>query len=317
MSEPIDDAGIRDVRIQIVLFENDVESQRRLATAVGATVRHARDDVGLGRCTVRLGDSSPERCLSESDVESVVTAIGGGVDDVSYRHFGANLGSAGGSNALAAGDDASTEHERVDDAIWVLNPDTCPGPTTLTALVTALRQPGVGAAEGRQIPIEHPKAFDPATGDTSWGSGCCLLLRRSVFDEVGGFDDRFFPMYCDDVDICWRIRLAGHRVVHVPTAPVFHDKQIVNDGTLPISDFEEFSGALARLFLHHRYGRPDLADEFRSWVASHGAPPHRRALAEFDERAARGDVPEPIADADRVASFVDGHFGSHRFNYNG
>jgi GT2 family glycosyltransferase len=48
-----------------------------------------------------------------------------------------------------------------------------------------------------------------------------MLVRRSVFERIGGFDDGFF-LYCEDMDMCRRIRAAGHRVRYEPAATVHH-----------------------------------------------------------------------------------------------
>jgi hypothetical protein len=57
--------------------------------------------------------------------------------------------------------------------------------------------------------------------DVDWLSGACLMTRRDVFDEVGGFDESFF-MYWEDADYCRRVAEAGFRRVYVPTPPVRH-----------------------------------------------------------------------------------------------
>lgn len=54
-----------------------------------------------------------------------------------------------------------------------------------------------------------------------WVSGGAMIVRRSVFDEIGGFDPRFF-MYWEDVDFCRRIADGGHTVVYFPTVQVYH-----------------------------------------------------------------------------------------------
>ena len=54
-----------------------------------------------------------------------------------------------------------------------------------------------------------------------FASGGACFLRRSVFLELGGFDPRFF-MYHEDVDFCWRARLAGWRIITCPDAVVYH-----------------------------------------------------------------------------------------------
>jgi GT2 family glycosyltransferase len=50
-----------------------------------------------------------------------------------------------------------------------------------------------------------------------------MLLRREAFEQVGGFDERFF-MYCEDFDLCSRLRLAGWQL-QVIEAPVLHMAQ--------------------------------------------------------------------------------------------
>lgn len=54
-----------------------------------------------------------------------------------------------------------------------------------------------------------------------WVSGACMLVRRSAFEAVGGFDDGFF-LYCEDQDLCRRLRAAGGRVRYEPSAVVPH-----------------------------------------------------------------------------------------------
>ena len=83
--------------------------------------------------------------------------------------------------------------------------------------------------------------------DCQPGAGLHRRPDHQRGDLVGGFDAHFFPMYCDDVDISWRLRLAGWKVRHAPRAAIFHDKRITIDGAVAISEFEITSGTLARL----------------------------------------------------------------------
>jgi N-acetylglucosaminyl-diphospho-decaprenol L-rhamnosyltransferase len=57
--------------------------------------------------------------------------------------------------------------------------------------------------------------------DTGWLSGSCILVRRSLFDEVGGFDSNYF-MYFEDVDLGFRFGKRGYRNVYEPRAVVTH-----------------------------------------------------------------------------------------------
>lgn len=58
-------------------------------------------------------------------------------------------------------------------------------------------------------------------GTQEWASGACLLVRRSVLEQLAGFDERFF-IYCEDIDLCYRCRQEGHEVQYVPDAVAVH-----------------------------------------------------------------------------------------------
>jgi len=52
-------------------------------------------------------------------------------------------------------------------------------------------------------------------------SGACILVKRPVFDQIGGFSSHYF-MYGEDLDLCYKIKLAGYRVYHVPETTIVH-----------------------------------------------------------------------------------------------
>jgi GT2 family glycosyltransferase len=64
-------------------------------------------------------------------------------------------------------------------------------------------------------------ADDREARHTDWITGACMLVRSDVFEKVGGFDARFF-MYCEDIDLCYRMRQAGWSVVYYPSAAIGH-----------------------------------------------------------------------------------------------
>ncbi len=76
-------------------------------------------------------------------------------------------------------------------------------------------------------PSLHPWLLQPTirahhrAQDVAWGGGACILIRRDVFEAVGGFDERFF-MYCEDMDLCKRIRDAGYRLRYLPEPFAIH-----------------------------------------------------------------------------------------------
>jgi GT2 family glycosyltransferase len=57
--------------------------------------------------------------------------------------------------------------------------------------------------------------------DVDWLVGAALLVRREVLAQIGGFDEGYF-MYSEELDLCRRIKQAGWRIVHLPTAQVIH-----------------------------------------------------------------------------------------------
>jgi N-acetylglucosaminyl-diphospho-decaprenol L-rhamnosyltransferase len=54
-----------------------------------------------------------------------------------------------------------------------------------------------------------------------WVSGACMMVRRAAFQEMGGFDERFF-LYWEDADLCRRLRELGHTIRYAPAAQVGH-----------------------------------------------------------------------------------------------
>lgn len=58
--------------------------------------------------------------------------------------------------------------------------------------------------------------------EVDYVSGCCLMIRRSLWEEVGGFDSRYVPAYYEDTDICFEARKHGYKVVYQPASSVIH-----------------------------------------------------------------------------------------------
>lgn len=73
-----------------------------------------------------------------------------------------------------------------------------------------------------------------------WASGAALMIRSSVFHELKGFDNFFFA-HQEEIDLCWRIQLAGYKVFCCPESVVYH----LGGGTLP-------KGASRKTFLNFR-----------------------------------------------------------------
>jgi len=295
------------VHTQSVLYHNTLYEVWRFVRGLGAAANAARAAGLVSTVELHLGDCSSRPVLSDPDAAELSHHAGGiGIDHFDYTFFAANLGSAEGHNRLASG--ASAE------VLLIVNPDTYLAPTALCQLLAVLADPTVGVAEARQIPLEHPKCFDSSTGETSWASTCCIATRRSeTFEALGGFDADSFPLYCDDVDYSWRVRLAGQRVVHVPKAVVFHDKEPSDVGHAAPTPSELYYSTYARLMLATKWDRPDVVEETVRYVEATKEPDQVRALHTYRERRAAGTLPAPVAGAGPIAQFIDGNYARHRF----
>ena len=79
---------------------------------------------------------------------------------------------------------------------------------------------GLGWNYGR---LNDPEASEFSfVREVDYCSAACLLVRRALFEELAGFDIRYAPAYCEDVDLCFRMRERGYRVLYQPQARVIH-----------------------------------------------------------------------------------------------
>ena len=200
-----------------------------------------RSGPALGRCLDSLEhERSPEREVIVVDNGS----IGGEIREATARRDvqvvgdGDNLGFAAGCNLGAS---AATG-----DVLFFLNPDTVVQPGTLEALVRRLGDDGVAIAmprlrlyaepellnsRGAVIHISgmawsagyrSPTATLTAPEEITYANGSVLAIRRSLFDELGGFTDELFT-YHEDLELGWRARMRGLGIVLDPAGDVLHD----------------------------------------------------------------------------------------------
>jgi hypothetical protein len=292
------------LRIQSVLFHSDPAGVRRLVESLANATRIARGAALVDTAHLALGDSGDGPSLRPDQVEEL-RALVGDAFSFEYAFFGANLGHGGGQNRLAEG--------LTEDLLLVINPDAVAEPLLVARLAERMLDPSIGIAEARQLPVEHPKEYDPVAGGTPWASMACALLRGAAVRQVGLFDAATFFMHGDDVDLSWRMRLAGWAVAHQPQARVFHDKAIGTHGYIEAGPVELVHGPLGSLLLAYKYSRDDqveaLAEQLRQ-----GSPEQQEALRLYEERVAAGALPSPRLDPEgRVAAFSQGNFAHHRF----
>jgi len=155
-------------------------------------------------------------------------------DRVQLVHSGENLGYAAACNLAAA--------SAYGDWIFFLNPDAWADRECLETLLGQVgSQTGVAGAQvllpdGRVNAGDNPVHLTGIAWAGRFGeprehgaprpaasvSGAALLARTQAFRDLGGMCGRFF-LYVDDVDLCWRMRLAGWHVLFVPDAVAWHD----------------------------------------------------------------------------------------------
>jgi GT2 family glycosyltransferase len=95
--------------------------------------------------------------------------------------------------------------------------------------------------------LTGPHVRDPM--DVDWVTGACMLLRRSAFESVGGFDEGFF-LYWEDADLCRRLRMAGWTVTYLPAGEIRHTGG-QSSRHAPDAASRAFHRSVYRYFLKH------------------------------------------------------------------
>jgi len=182
--------------------------------------------------------------VDNGSVDGSVPVIRERFPGVTIVENGENLGYAGGNNvglryAIVQGADYAL----------LLNNDTVVDPAFLRILVDAVQaEPAVGIAGPTICYHERPDVIWSAGGAIDWqrGStrmvglderdegqfgaeprtvdfvtGCAILVRRAVMEQVGLLDERFFAYY-EETEWCVRVARAGYKILHVPLARMWH-----------------------------------------------------------------------------------------------
>lgn len=207
------------------------------------------------------------------------------------------------------------------DILLFLNPDTVARPGALRALAAALQPPHVGAVGGlllrddgqadrgfsvRRFPTTAAMAAEILLLNRLWPgnpvnrryrcldldyaraqevdqpAGACLALRRDAWASVGGFDERFFPVWFEDVDLCLRLREANWKIVYCPQAQFAHSGgHSVNK--VPLADRQLFwYRNMLRYFRKHK--SPAAVSALRACIAAGMGLRSIAALAGFGPR---------------------------------
>jgi O-antigen biosynthesis protein len=83
--------------------------------------------------------------------------------------------------------------------------------------------------------------------ETDYCSGASIMIRKSLFDEIGGFDERYIPAYYEDSDLCFEVRRRGERVLYQPASTIIHYEGVSN-GTDVLTGIKSYQVANAKKF---------------------------------------------------------------------
>lgn len=108
--------------------------------------------------------------------------------------------------------------------------------------------------------IENDHGQYDGVTDVQWCAGCSLLVRSKDYWSVGGLDERFFA-HSEEIDLCWRLRLAGHRLVCISDTEVFHLGGATLQQGNPQKTFLNFRNNL--LMLYKNLPEEELKDVMR------------------------------------------------------
>jgi hypothetical protein len=248
-------------RIGVVVYRNSSDELRRLLT--GLLAARAEEP----RWSLRVLDNSPDR--------GAEPAFADWPD--AYGWSGANLGFGRAHNQLMR--EAFAEGR---DLYVCVNPDAVLHPRCLAELFAEVdRAVRPGLVEARILPEEHPKPYDPRTHETPWCAGTVLLVTRAAFEATGGFDERFF-MYCEDVDLSWRVRGAGLETRVAPAALAHHYVE-----ERPLAREREIAVRRSAALLATKFGHAGFARRRLDELAALGGQPPALSGVALAPRAAR------------------------------
>jgi O-antigen biosynthesis protein len=262
-------AGSSSVPTEVVVVANGTDP------AALAALRR-RDDVVLVRSGVNLG-------------------FGGGCDLGAEVARGEFLVFVNDDSRLDAGCiDRLVARARTDPTIGAVGSRIYAGDGRLQEAGGIFWRDGSSAHVGRDRPAAE-RAYVVAR-DVDYCSANGLLVRRSAWDAVGGFDDAYFPAYYEDADLCMALRDHGLRTVYEPTATLVH---LETQSSTP-----EY-----RRFLMDR-NRATFRRRWADALAAHPDPPATDRRGAIDRRVEEGRTLPALVDATDGVPLEDGAAGT-------
>ena len=135
--------------------------------------------------------------------------------------------------------------------------------------------------------------------EVDYVSGCALMIRRSLWSDLGGFDELFVPAYYEDTDLAFRVRKAGFKVIYAPESRVVHFEGVSN-GTEVTEGTKRFQ----------EINREKFFDRWRDILAVEHHPNAQNLFVARDRTTSAPRVlyvdhylPQPDQDAGSLATF--------------
>ncbi|MEM6686591.1 MAG: glycosyltransferase family 2 protein, partial [Bacteroidota bacterium] len=94
--------------------------------------------------------------------------------------------------------------------------------------------------------LEEDKGQYNTTEEIFWASGACFFIRKTVFEELGGFDEDFFA-HQEEIDLCWRAFNLGYKAKYISESVVYHVGGATLDSTNPQKTYLNFRNSLCML----------------------------------------------------------------------
>jgi hypothetical protein len=166
---------------------------------------------------------------------------------------------------------------RLSDADGRLEVSHAPDPGILTEAFVKLAKRLPGRFQSMLFGGRRSRRVD-------WVSGAAMMVRRSAFEEIGGFDEAF-PLYFEDADLCRRLRDAGWEVRYCPEAEVIHHRGGAGTAAAPSASGLKYRQGQLRYYAKHRGRLENLL--LRAYLRFR-LPRWARALRDSSSRWPRG-----------------------------
>ncbi|MGZ3871557.1 MAG: glycosyltransferase family 2 protein, partial [Mucilaginibacter sp.] len=113
--------------------------------------------------------------------------------------------------------------------------------------------------------IEEDKGQYQQSGEVFWATGAAMFIKKRCWDETGGFDERFFA-HMEEIDLCWRLKNSGYKIMYCAESEVFH----LGGGTLnvenPFKTYLNFRNNLLLLRNNLSFWRAVFVITVRIWM---------------------------------------------------